>query len=556
MRLKKIAMIVIPAAMLFLVLSNTQLDTYLLGEARGNTEVLPASTIRVPVTRTIAWNSNSAYADSLFQSRGREPFRNWSFEDKMDLPRTLLAHLLANKNVPEVNKQIMNLKPWGTYGSKWLFNPKGGYDFSLTALTTILFLFDAKPELLYPETRTHIIEVLLNDEGEGYSEAVPGTLGRIRDSENHILMAQGSKYLKNRYRMLHGNRDARYNNELNGMETGILDKLNELSRIGLYEFNSVPYLGYTLAALLNLEAFGSVKVQKASREVLDYLCFSYALGSYQFKYYPPFRRRYERAKNTSLAKDYQTVMMKTWLSFHPSIKYIDQTGTGESHALIAACMPYRPADEVVSLIFNKSRGYFVKMGHGSSASPEIYSAGQGYLLSAGGVNRGQKSNIVARPVCLFIDDDAGELADVIHINGKGQDFMQWNNTGVYKDFACSNGPVVVPEKFKPVAQNNLWKIYQISDSLHFAVHSGENLGIISVFVNRKPAELADELLKINPDADLLKTTFQFPGGSRISYDVNAPKNKWTIISADNQLLDRDFDQWPLISGDLNNKKWY
>jgi hypothetical protein len=206
----------------------------------------------------------------------------------------------------------MNLKPWGKSGSKWLLNSNGGYDFPLTTLTTILYLFDTKPEVLFPETKKHLIAVLLNDEGEGYSDALPGSLGRIKDSENHILMAQGSKYLKNRYRMLHGNTEDKFNNKQNGMEAGILDKLKELSEMGLYEFNSVPYLGFTLAALLNLEAFGSEKVQKASREVLDYLSFSYALGSYKFKYYPPFRRRYEQAKNKLLSKDYQTVFMKTW----------------------------------------------------------------------------------------------------------------------------------------------------------------------------------------------------------------------------------------------------
>ena len=550
MRTKKVIKILIPVALLLLVLSNSQLDTYLLGEARGEKDILPASTISVPVQRTIAWNSSSSYADSLFQSKGTEPFSNWSFEDKMDLPRTLLAHMLANRNIPEVNKQILSLKPWGKSGSKWIFNPRGGYDFSLSALTTILFLFDAKPEILYPETRTHLIEVLLNDEGEGFSDAVPGTLGRIKDSENHILMAQGSKYLKNRYRMLHGNLEARYNNELNGMEAGILDKLRELSEIGLYEFNSVPYLGYTLAALLNLDAFGSEKVRNASRNVLDYLCFSYAIGSYRYQYYPPFRRRYERAKNSSLSRDYQTVMMKTWLSFHHDKRFHDRNNTGESHALIAACMPYRPADEVVNLMFNKSPGYFVKMGHGSQASPEIYSAGPGYLISSGGVNRGQKSSIIARPICLFFNNDASDLADVIHINGMGKDFMKWNNTGVYKNFACSGGPVVVPERFKPVAQNNLWKVYQVSDSIHIAIHSGENLGIISVFRHIKPGDLADDLLQCNPDAGLLKSTFQFPGGSKITYDIDAPKNKWIMISADGQLLDRDTDQWPLIGGDL------
>jgi len=550
MKIRKMQHILIPVTFLLLVFSNRHMDTYLFSESRWSEDNLPPSTITVPVGRTIIWNSSSVLADSIFRSMMNKPADDWSQDAKMNLPRAILAQLLANKNISELNKQILNLKPWGTSGSKWWLNPNGGYDFSATTFTTILYLFDNKPQILYPETKKHLIEVLLVDEGKGFSDAVPGTFGRIKDSENHILMAQGSKYLKNRYRMLHGNSENKFNNELNGMEAGILEQLTELSGVGLFEFNSVPYLGYTLAALLNVEAFGSSKVQMAARGVLDYLSFSYALGSYRFKYYPPFRRRYDRAKNSSLSKDYQTVFMKTWLSFHPTIKYNEPIQSGETHALIAACMPYRPADEVVSLIFKKTPGYFVKLGHGSGSSPEIYSAGPGYLLSAGGLNRGKWSNIVARPICLFLNDEAHEIADVIHINGNGKNFMKWKNTGVYKDFACSDGTVFIPEKFKPSAENKMWTVYAVSDTLSVAVHSSEVLGIVLVFRNRKAAELADELLKNNPDLQILKRHFRFPGGSEIEYDVNAPKDQWVMISVDGKPLDRDFDKWPLISGDF------
>lgn len=550
MKIRKMHYILIPVALFLIVFGNKQFDTWLLSESRWSNENLPASTIVVPAERTISWNSSSVLADTIFRSMMNKPADHWSQDAKMNLPRAILAQLLANENIPELNKQILNLKPWGTSGSKWWLNSNGGYDFSATTFTTILYLYDSKPQILYPETKKHLIEVLLVDEGKGFSDAVPGTLGRIKDSENHILMAQGSKYLKNRYRMLHGNSDAQFNNELNGMESGILAQLTELSEIGLFEFNSVPYLGYTLAALLNLEAFASSKVQSAARGVLDYLSFSYALGSYNFRYYPPFRRRYDRAKNSSLSKDYQTVFMKTWLSFHPSISDNDPIISGETHALIAACMPYRPSDEVVSLIFSKHPGYFVKLGHGSGGSPEIYSAGPGYLLSAGGLNRGKRSNLIARPICLFLNDEANELAEVIHLNGNGKNFMKWKNTGVYKDYACTSGTVHIPEKFKPSAANKMWTVYTVSDTLTVAVHSSEGLGIVSVFHNRKAAELADELLKNNPDLQILKRHFRFPGGSEIEYDLNAPEDQWVMISVDGKPLDRYFDKWPLISGDF------
>ena len=52
----------------------------------------------------------------------------------------------------------------------------------------------------------------------------------------------------------------------------------------------------------------------------------------------------------------------------------------------------------------------------------------------------------------------------------------------------------------------------------------------------------------NPNPEKLKSEFQFSYGYKIDFDVNAPKNKWIIKSVDGKPLDRDFDSWPLISG--------
>ncbi len=42
---------------------------------------------------------------------------------------------------------------------------------------------------------------------------------------------------------------------------------------------------------------------------------------------------------------------------------------------------------------------------------------------------------------------------MIHLAGPGTDFMKWNNTGVYRNFACAKGPVFVPDSFKPLQKN-------------------------------------------------------------------------------------------------------
>jgi len=336
------------------------------------------------------------------------------------------------------------------------------------------------------------------------------------------------------------------------MELAILKLLKEHSEIGFYEFNSMPYSAYAITPLLNLEAFGSEKVKQAARNVLDYISFTYALGSYNFKYYPPFRRRLDRSKITSISSDYQTVFMKSWLSFHPEINYNEPVKNGKRHALMAVCLPYRPPDKAVELLTDKSSGYFVKLGHSTKSCPEIYSAGDGYLLSAGGANQGKWSIIVARPTCLFLNDDAQDISEVIHLKGKGDNFMKWNNTGVYKDFACTNGSVYIPEKFKMVDKNKLWTIYNLDNNLQIAVHSSEGLSILSVFKNSNAKDLAQKLLDSNPDLNQLKSQFHFPEGKRITYDVNAPRNKWIITAVDTKIVDRDFSKWPLLSGDFEN----
>ena len=128
--------------------------------------------------------------------------------------------------------------------------------------------------------------------------------------------------------------------------------------------------------------------------------------------------------------------------------------------------------------------------------------------------------------------------------------MKWNNTGIYKDFACTIGTTHIPENFKIAAQNNLWKIYEVSANVYAAIHSSQRLSVLALFKNQNPNKLAEELLKFNPEIDKLHTQFQFPGGNKIEYDVNAPNKKWVITAIDNIPTEGDFDKWPLISGNL------
>ncbi len=549
--LKRI-LFIISILLSILLISNKQLASYLFGEVQYRNVNIDQGNVEVPYTRTIQWNIKSVFSDSIITMWADKSVPDSMLEGKGNAPRILLAKLRAKQDIPYVNSTIMKLKAWGISGSSWRFNKKGDYDFTITVLITILWFYGDNPELLYPETKDYLLNVLLTEKGNRFRYTAPRSLGLVKETENHLLMTEGSRYLKNRWIMLHGNKNSYYNNVENGMETRLLDLLKEMNSAGLYEFNSLPYTGYTITALLNLEAFASGEVSTEARKVLDYLNWCYALGSYQYKHFPPMRRRYEKAAFSELTTDYHSVFMKTWLSYHPEEIYSSMTFTATEHSLIGACMPYRPADSVVNFIFDKGNGYFIKLGHGPDASPEIYSAGKKYLLSAGGVNRGKRSLIVARPITLFLNDSAQNLTEAIHLEGPKKDFMNWNNTGVYKNFACAAGPVFIPDNFIPVAKKDNWSLYSLNDSVTAAIYSTESLGLLALFEGSGTDSLLNEILKVNPNNEKLSHTFKFPDGPRISYDVEAPANKWVIISENDRLLDRDFDKWPLIEGVFYN----
>lgn len=506
--------------------------------------------IEVPHERTINWNNKSVFYDSIIDSWAQKKIEYGKNGGKVNNPRILLARLHSKKDIAETNHIIMNLTPWGVCGSSWALNKMGDYDFTITVLTTILWQFGNNPELLHEETVQHFLDVLLTEEGNNYRSFAPNTLGLIPETENHLLMTEGSRYLKNRWLVLNGNLDNKYDNSSNGMEAKIEKLLSEMQAKGLYEFNSMPYVGYTITALLNLEAYASEKIRKEARNVLDYMNYCYAIGSYGYKYFPPMRRRYERHSWHELTTGYHSVFMKAWMSFLPGEKTNLEIGAGKAHAIIGACMPYRPADKITELLLNKGNGYFIKLGHGRKACPEIYSAGKKYLLSAGGANRGKMSQIVPRPITLLIGDSAKNLRETFHLSGPGTDFMEWNNTGVYKNFACAAGPVNIPQAYQPVLQNKVWSVFELAGNLHVAVFSSENLGIMAVFENQVPERIMQALEASNNDKDVLKTQFKFPGGSFVEYDVNAPRNKWVITGVDKQTVEREYDSWPLISAEF------
>jgi len=503
---------------------------------------LPPGNLAVPQERTLKWKKDSTLAETVLSWWAYRPLATWTKERKGDVPRALLARLVTNRQVSEANQFLLEHKPWGVSGTSSPVNPLGDYDFDLSVLTTILWLFGGDETRLYPKTREHLLRVLLIEDGNAYRDKAPNTGGRYPETENHLLMTEGSRYLKNRWLATHGNTDPRYDNLANGMEGKILALLSHLRTEGLWEFNSQPYIGYTLLGLLNLEAFGSEPVRTASRGVLDFLNFCYALGSYKLRHFPPFRRRDEYAKATQLSLGYQTTYMNVWLSFAPKNTIKATDSLSETHAIIAACLPYRPAEGVVTLLSDKGKGYFVRLGHGEGTCPEIYSAGPNYLLSAGGSRPSPASYVVPRPITLLLDDGATEISQTFHLAGPGSDYKLWNNTGVHENFAVASGPVSVPTTYKLLSESGNWRLFDGGKGLHIAVYSTPTLGILVL-----GSKLTlDQVRRANPDETTLARAFTFPDGRALTYDLACPKNQWVLVSEMGKPLDRAFETWPLL----------
>ena len=208
--MKRNKIIIIISAVLGALIVLFALPGLLAGAGRKTGSPLPKGNIEIPAERTIQYKNVSQVQEEIIDYWSKGKVTDWVNGEKVNLenPRTVLGCLLAGKRVEEINRYLLKQNSTGNEGSRWLLNPKGGYDFNAMAFTPVLFLFDDKPELLYPETKKHLVNNILTIEGAGFTRYVPYT--RIQDSENHILMAESSRYLKNQWIWNEGNHSSEF----------------------------------------------------------------------------------------------------------------------------------------------------------------------------------------------------------------------------------------------------------------------------------------------------------------------------------------------------------
>ena len=240
-------------------------------------------------------------------------------------------------------------------------------------------------------------------------------------------------------------------------------------------------------------------------------------------------------------------MMKTWIKLSKSEPVRSaEFDYGKHQALMALLLPYRLPTALVQLTEKKQVEYFARIGHGHKASPEIISGSRDYLISAGGVQRAKRSQIVARNTVLLLNDGALDYKDCFHLKSAGK-MDRWNNTGVYHRFACAKGTAHAPVRYLEIVKKNDWHLYQPYKNKNFyiVIYDNEEMAFIMVIPNptKDPAGLLANLIENNRDEQLLQSQVYFPDGTLLQYDLNAPRSKWVIKANKGVRVERDFDSW-------------
>lgn len=470
---------------------------------------------------------------------------NWQESAKVTANRVVLAKLAAGRDVFEVNSYLLKALPNATIGTKWKLNPNGDYDFTEVVLAYILNKFSADTTVLLPVVAKHIAEKLIISGGDKPHLKTPGTSGLLRETENHVLMGTSALYLKNQWVYENLNQNVDYDNSTNGVEQFLVKFLTSLSKSGFYEFNSDPYSGYSLTAILMLhEQSNSSKIKLLCQQVLDQTFYHHALASLNFNFYPPIRRRMERANDPNFSKNpLNSLALTLYAKAKNEWVTTDLVQHNYHQALIGVLTSYSLPDEVIGILDGNKEEYFLKIGRGPNSSPEIYSGSADYLITAGGLKQKPASQLGSRPITLILNDEAKMLDEVFHLRSN-KNAEKLNHTGVWQRFAVVDGKAFIPKEKNAVLEKENWSIYKEGE-MYISIFQNTEMALLAVFPNWEQS--AEELLQnieMHNKLENLSQRFTFPDSKHtVSYDLSSKRKKWVITYINGQKTNRKFLKW-------------
>lgn len=462
--------------------------------------------------------------------------------------RTILANFMLDRDVDRWNQLLQKIEVFGNAGSSWARNRNADYDFALIWMIAILYEFGDDEAILHPASRDYLLNILLTEEGR-LNRMVPRTGGLVFDTENHLLMREGSRYLKNQWLKAQGPVPARLDNDRNGLGEWLEEYLNHIRLKGVYEYNSTPYVVYTLLPLMNLADYAeSETIKRLAKSIADNIALRYSYGSYKLRQCAPFRRQLKHAENPSLRLN----------RFGRFVQFQLDPAAHHNDTLVYASVLHGhtlPTETYERFAEPAKEEYYAIFAHEQKGSPEIYSGGPNYLLSAGGAYRGAGAKVISRPIALLLDDTGDVLDDCIHIRGKGS-WKQWNMTGVHRRFAVARGSVFIPESLGHSAVPG-WNVLKPNDDITVAFYQGGGLAMLAVLPDTEmPLSDVQRMLEASNPMPEQVNQFHWPaafapeGIEVIAFNPDAGPETWVISSVNGEapapMTTHALDNWPPV----------
>lgn len=485
-------------------------------------------------------------AHPLVHHWANKPLGDWPEHAKVREPRIIIARLLLGQNVDSTLAYLRTWRPHGKPGSTGPFNKHGDYDFTEINHAYLL----SAPQLdgtLTDDFRQFIADSLIVENGPKPSLRMPGTAKLLYDTENHVLMKEGSRHLKLQWL---AKRNSAYDSDYTTHAEILMGLLEEHLCTGSFEFNAVPYMGYTLSALFVLHnGTTHAGVKARAQALLDHLFLAFAYGVYADKHAGPFRRRAERGRRPELDTHPGLAVWRTLQAKYRAEAVTQRLARGADHqALIALVNSYVPGSAVWDAFENPALGY-ARLGHGPKSSPEIYTRGEGWLLAGGGSFRGRGHQVVPQPLLLLVQDTTRLKAQQLRVPLPEKNFKV-NYTGVWKNLAVADQNWIIPARFTVVQTTGNWQLVELTgNQVYAAVYNAEKLGVLVVLNGE--ASLARsgfaQLVERHPSLRAQGAVSLPFRGDVIGYKVQARRSRWVIKHVNNQAPDRRFWRWPRVA---------
>ncbi len=323
--------------------------------------------------------------------------------------------------------------------------------------------------------------------------------GDIPETENHQLMSETSRYLKNQqiasgdYSDLFPDWDsATYDNRTNGFNEWMIKHLFQFLLRDFEEYNSNTYSGYSTAALLNLYDYATEPdVKLSARIILDYISARFAIQSFDLKRQVGLCRKPDRLDANDLWRDAMAPYYAVFIGNYAGLMdgYYSGMWSGDNSIGYASFSSYQMPDLLLDLAIHKEHNpYEVHVNHSShsdldrgyphSDNIEILSANRGYLLTAGGhysasrlwwidllksveLSSAGEYDGWAKSTALITrgnqrileetgDPDPYRTDFVIYSIDEGNLQAHMNNTGVYRNVAVSPYAFHIPEQYSGI----------------------------------------------------------------------------------------------------------